>query len=178
MDAAIILELGRLVFIASLAALAIHDVVTFRIPNWANAALAVAFLPFAAAAGLAGAEVWWLGHLAACVIVFVVGFGMFQMRALGGGDVKLLAAAALWIGWGGLLPFVVWVGISGGGLVLLLLALRKNLPMLIAWASPTIPQSWPRVLTSGEKVPYGVAIAIGGILAMLGGQAELFTGRF
>ena len=96
--------------------------------------------------------------------------GLFQMRALGGGDVKLLAAASLWIGWTGLLPFVVWVGVAGGGLVLILLALRKNLPMLVAWASPTIPQSWPRVLTSGEKVPYGVAIAIGAIILVVQGN--------
>jgi prepilin peptidase CpaA len=90
--------------------------------------------------------------------------------------VKLLAAASLWVGWTGLLPFVVWVGVAGGGLVLILLALRKNLPMLVAWASPTIPQSWPRVLTSGEKVPYGVAIAIGGILVAVQARFGLFAG--
>ena len=56
-----------------------------------------------------------------------------------------------------------------------LLALRKNLPMLIAWASPTIPQSWPRVLTSGEKVPYGVAIAIGGIMIAVGSRYGMFA---
>ena len=178
MDSAIVLELGRWTFIASLTALAVHDIATLRIPNWANAALALGFLPFAALASLGGAEVWWLGHLAAGFIVFLVGFGLFQMRALGGGDVKLLAASSLWIGWTGLLPFVVWVGVAGGGLVLLLLALRKNLPMLVAWASPSIPQSWPRVLISGEKVPYGVAIAIGGILAVLSGRADLFGAQF
>jgi prepilin peptidase CpaA len=175
MDSAIVLELGRWAFIASLTALAVHDIATFRIPNWANAALALGFLPFAAVASLAGAEVWWLGHLAAGFIVFVVGFGLFQMRALGGGDVKLLAAASLWVGWTGLLPFVVWVGVAGGGLVLILLALRKNLPMLVAWASPTIPQSWPRVLTSGEKVPYGVAIAIGAVILVVQGNYGIFA---
>ena len=175
MDSATILEFGRWAFIASMTALAVHDVATFRIPNWANSALAVGFLLFAAAAILAGGEVRWLEHLEAGAIVFVVGFGLFQVRALGGGDVKLLAAAALWVGLEGLLPFVVWVGVAGGGLVFLLLLLRKNLLILVAWASPRIPQSFPRVLTSGEKVPYGVAIAIGAIVTLLDGRSALVS---
>ncbi len=173
MEAAAIIESARWLFVLAMAALAVHDVITFRIPNWANAAVAVAFIVFAGAAAMTGAEVWWLGHLAAAAAVFVVGLILFQTRALGGGDVKLLAAAALWIGLDGIVPFVVWVGLAGGALVLLLLLLRRNLTMLAAWALPRTPATWPRVLTAGEKVPYGVAIAIGAIVTVLGGQAAL-----
>lgn len=174
MNAVAITEVGRWLFVGAMVYLAIHDVITFRIPNWANASVAMAFLLFAGAATLAGAEVWWLGHIAAAAILLAVGFVLFQTRALGGGDVKLLAAAALWVGLNGLLNFVVWVGLAGGGLVLLLLLLRRNLMMLVAWASPRVPETWPRVLTAGEKVPYGVAIAIGAILTVLGGKGNLF----
>src|SRR5687768_15918285 len=100
MDSALIVEAGRWLFIAAMAALAINDVVTFRIPNWANAGVAVGFLVFAGIATLTGAELPWLLHLAAGAAVFAGGLLLFQFRAMGGGDVKLLAAAALWVGWG------------------------------------------------------------------------------
>ncbi|HXV25097.1 MAG TPA: prepilin peptidase [Alphaproteobacteria bacterium] len=173
MDGATIMETGRWLLVAAMAGLAVNDVVTFRIPNWANAAIAVGFFVFAGAAALAGADLQWLSHIAAGAVMFLAGLILFQVRALGGGDVKLLSAAALWVGLDGLLTFIVWVGLAGGGLVLLLLLLRRNLVMLVAWASPRVPQSWPRVLTDGEKVPYGVAIAVGTIVTIMGGQAVL-----
>jgi prepilin peptidase CpaA len=175
MDTVLIGEAGRWLFISAMVALAVHDVTTFRIPNWANAAVAAGAVLFAAVMALLGADVQWLEHLGAATLVFVAGFAMFQFRALGGGDVKLLAAAALWVGWDGLLFFVVAVGLAGGGLVLMLLMLRNNLMALVAWASPRVPSSWPRVLTAGEKVPYGVAIAIGAVLVALQRQYGLFA---
>jgi prepilin peptidase CpaA len=176
MDTALIVEAGRWLFIATMAALAVNDVATFRIPNWANAGVAVGFLLFAGIATLAGAQLPWLLHLAAGAAVFAGGIVLFQLRAMGGGDVKLLAAAALWVGWGvGLLTFLVYVGLAGGALVLLLLILRRNLMMTLVWVSPRLPQSWPRVLTHGEKVPYGVAIAIGAIVIALQGRYGFFS---
>jgi prepilin peptidase CpaA len=172
-DAATIIEAGRWLFVAAMVGLALNDVVTFRIPNWANAAIAVGFFAFAGAATLAGADPRWLSHLAAGAVVFLAGLILFQFRALGGGDVKLLSAAALWIGMDGLLPLLVWVGLAGGGLVLLLLPLRRNLMTIVAWAMPSTPTAWPRVLTEGEKVPYGVAIAVGAIVTVAGGRVAL-----
>lgn len=170
MDLAAMVDLGRWLFVAVMVFLACYDVVTFRIPNWANLALVVAFPVFAGAATLSGTDLWWLGHLGAAAIVFVAGLGMFFARTLGGGDVKLLAASALWVGMKGLLPLIVWIGLSGGVLVLVLLLVRRNLLPIVAWASPRVPETLPRVLTSGEKVPYGVAIAAGTIMTVLSGQ--------
>jgi prepilin peptidase CpaA len=175
MDLAAIVDAGRWLFIAAMIALAVNDVFTYRIPNWANAAVAVGFFMCAGAAALAGAEIWWISHLAAGAVVFAAGLLMFQFGALGGGDVKLLTAAALWVGMQGLLPLVVTVGLAGGALVLMLLFLRRNLMPLVAWASPRVPQSWPRVFTPGEKVPYGVAIAIGAVLIASQGRFGLFS---
>jgi prepilin peptidase CpaA len=170
MDLAVLVELGRWLLVGAMIGLACYDVVTFRIPNWANLGLVAAFPVFAGAAALSGVDVFWLEHLGAAAIVFAVGLGMFFARTLGGGDVKLLTAAALWVGMKGLLPLIVWVGLSGGALVLVLLLLRRNLLPIVAWASPRVPQSLPRVLTTGEKVPYGVAIAAGTIMTVLSGQ--------
>jgi Flp pilus assembly protein protease CpaA len=75
----------------------------------------------------------------------------------------------------GLVTFLVYVGLVGGALVLLLLVLRRNLMMVLVWASPRLPQSWPRVLTHGEKVPYGVAIAVGAIAIAFQGQYGFFS---
>ena len=64
---------------------------------------------------------------------------LFQLRLVGGGDAKLLAAAALWVGYEQLIPFLVYVTIFGGVLALVLLAYRcapaDALP-LPNWASP------------------------------------------
>ena len=96
MDLAVLVELGRWLLVGAMIGLACYDVVTFRIPNWANLGLVAAFPVFAGAAALSGVDVFWLEHLGAAAIVFAVGLGMFFARTLGGGDVKLLSAAALW----------------------------------------------------------------------------------
>jgi prepilin peptidase CpaA len=174
MHAELIVEAGRWLFIGAMMALALNDVFTYRIPNWANAAVGIGFFVMAGAAVLAGADVAWIGHLTAGAVVFGAGLIMFQFGALGGGDVKLLSAGALWVGMQGLLQFVVMVGLSGGALVLLLLFLRRNLMAFVAWASPTVPQTWPRLFTAGEKVPYGVAIAAGAIVMAAEGRYGFF----
>lgn len=149
---------------ALLAFAAVHDITTFRIPNWLNGLIAATFPSVAI---VASAPVDWLSHAGAGLLTLAVGMVIFQFRALGGGDVKLLAATAVWTGFGALLPFVLYVGLIGGGLTLLLLLLRRNLMPLAAQMAPGLSRAWPRVLTPGEKIPYGVAIAAAGILTAL-----------
>jgi len=60
--------------------------------------------------------------------MLVVGFAMFARGWVGGGDAKLMAAAALWLGFEHLFAFLLWTAILGGGLALLLLAYRRMLP--------------------------------------------------
>ena len=50
---------------------------------------------------------------------------LFGLNLVGGGDAKLLAASALWIGYEQLVPFLLYVTIFGGALALLLLAYRR-----------------------------------------------------
>jgi prepilin peptidase CpaA len=94
--------------------------------------------------------------------MLVVAAGMFALGWLGGGDAKLMTAAALWLGLKGLAPFVIFTGLAGGALALALLGLRS------AWLRPYTQAgpSWARRLaTPGESAPYGVAIAVGALAA-------------
>jgi len=100
--------------------------------------------------------------LAVGVGVFALAAGMFALGWLGGGDAKLMAAAALWVGLRGLAPFAVYTAISGGVLAMALVALRSHWLRPIAVAGP----AWARRLaTPGEAAPYGVAIAVGALTA-------------
>ena len=73
---------------------AVSDLRAMRIPNALNAALALAFLPVGLAALPLDAVLW---RLAAGLGVLVLGYGAFALGQVGGGDVKMLAAAALWV---------------------------------------------------------------------------------
>jgi len=133
------------------------DVLTMRIANGISIALIASFVIVALVAGMPAQQM--LVHVGVALAVLVANMALFYLRLVGGGDAKLLAAAALWVGYEQLLPFVVFVTVFGGALALLLLAYRRlpaaALP-LPAWAS--------RLHNHGEGMPYGVAIAAGALL--------------
>ncbi len=85
---------------------------------------------------------------------------LFARGVIGGGDAKLLAACAVWVGWTGLARFLFAVAIIGGLFGLLLLWLRRaNLHG--SWTE----KPWIRRLLSDEEgIPYGVAIGLGGMV--------------
>ncbi len=139
---------------------ALKDLSSFTIPNWISIALALGFVP---AALIVGASLGAIGiSFAVGAGVFVLAAGMFALGWIGGGDAKLMAAAALWVGLKGLAPFALYTGIAGGALALGLVALRS------AWLRPLTEAgpAWTRRLaTPGEAAPYGVAIAVGALAA-------------
>jgi prepilin peptidase CpaA len=160
-------ELIRLLVLTVFAALVIFaafkDLVSFTIPNWISAVLALAFAPAALALGTPWPDIGL--SFAVGLGVLVLGAGMFAMGWLGGGDAKLMAAAALWLGLKGVTPFFafpVFTGLAGGALALLLLAVRST------WLRPfadTGPAWARRLATPGEAAPYGVAISVGALVA-------------
>jgi prepilin peptidase CpaA len=110
---------------------------------------------------MGGQEVHWLSHLLAGLAVFTGAAALFACRLMGGGDVKLLAAAALWTGSGQVLPFLVLVALAGGVFAALVLMLR--LPLVQAsllWAVRRLPP----FMHGKMPIPYGVPIAVAGIL--------------
>ena len=141
---------------AMLIVAAVIDVRTFTISNRLNLAVA------------AGAPLYWLSialapwpgmaiQLATGGIVFAILAGAFYAGMMGGGDVKLAAALALWFSPAGTLKFLVIMSLAGGVLTLALLAWHRS-----------------RGRIGRPEIPYGVAIAFGG-LAIL---AQRFLNQF
>jgi prepilin peptidase CpaA len=87
-------------------------------------------------------------------------FAMFALGWIGGGDAKLAAAIALWLGWGVLLDYSLSAAIYGGALtIVILLGRRQALPL---WLSR---HAWiARLHDSKTGVPYGVALAAAGMM--------------
>ena len=121
------------------------DVRTFTISNKLN--LAVALL----------APLYWLSvdlplwpdagvHLAVGAGVFVFLAGAFYAGMMGGGDVKLAAALALWFSPLSTIKFLVLTSLAGGVLTL----------GVLAWHRLKQREGRP-------EIPYGVAIAFGGL---------------
>jgi prepilin peptidase CpaA len=137
----------------------IRDLTTFTIPNWISLAIIALFFPVALITHLS------LPHLEGAVLVglaaLVLGVGLFALGWIGGGDAKLLAASALWMGWPAVLPFLIWTSVAGGLLSVALLASRK-----VAGYYPLGGPAWfGRLMQPGGPAPYGLAIAAGGLIA-------------
>jgi prepilin peptidase CpaA len=138
-------DLLLLALAAILLVAAVIDIRTFTISNRLNATVA------------AGAPLYWLSiamtpwpgmaiQLAAGGIVFVLLAGAFYAGMMGGGDVKLASALALWFSPGGTVKFLVLMSLAGGVLTL----------GIVAWHRAKRREGRP-------EIPYGVAIAFGAL---------------
>jgi prepilin peptidase CpaA len=147
-------------FVLVMAAAMAWDAGTLEIPDTFSIALAAGFLGGALAAGTGLATI--LQHLAAGLVLFAAGAGLFRLGVWGGGDVKFMAAAGLWFGWTGLAGWLFMVALCGGGLALAILALRHA----VAAPAPWWPGWLSRLHRRDEGIPYGVALGAGGLLAL------------
>jgi prepilin peptidase CpaA len=98
--------------------------------------------------------------------VFVVGALLFSRGLIGGGDVKLLAAATLWAGPAATLPLLVLTGLLGGLLSLLFLTPVGALIAAVRPAFPDLPGGAVRG-ANPVLVPYGVAIAAASLIVTI-----------
>ena len=158
MAATILIAAAAFFFPAAMALAASMDVVTMTIPNRVCAALAIGYLVLAYAVGVPAPTI--LVNLSCGAAVLALMFAMFAMGWIGGGDAKLAAAIALWLGWGALLDYSLSAAVYGGALTLLILfARRQTLPF---WLSR---HAWiARLHDSKTGVPYGVALAAAGMM--------------
>lgn len=126
----------------------IEDARTREIANLKNAAIALL------------APVWWLAigldpwpdmvlQVGVALAVFALFIGAFAIGQMGGGDVKLIGALALWLTPLRLLDTLLVMSVLGGVLTLLFMIERR-------WH--------PR--EGAVEVPYGVAIAVAGLLTL------------
>ena len=128
---------------------AVIDVRTFTISNRLNLAVA-----------LAAPLYWWSAPLplwpdvglqvAIAAGVFALLAGAFYAGMMGGGDVKLAAALALWFSPETTLTFLIYMSIAGGVLTVVVMVLHRA-----------------RKKAGKPEVPYGVAIAIGGLIILI-----------
>jgi prepilin peptidase CpaA len=124
-----------------LVAAAAFDWRSRTIPNWLNAAFALGAIPFWWASGLP----LWPGvalHLGVALAVFAVFAIAFQLGMMGGGDVKMLGAIALWLPLLAVLQLLVIMSLAGG-----LLTVAMLIPHRLRKAAGQV------------EVPYGIAIA-------------------
>ena len=128
---------------------AVIDVRTFTISNRLNLTVA-----------LAAPLYWWSAHLplwpdvglqaAIAAGVFALLAVAFYAGMMGGGDVKLAAALALWFSPLSTLRFLIFMSIAGGLLTLVVVGLHRL-----------------RKKAGKPQVPYGVAIAVGGLIILI-----------
>jgi prepilin peptidase CpaA len=158
MAATILIAASVLFFPAAMALAASIDVVTMTIPNRVCAALAIGYFVLAVAVGLPAQSI--LVNLSCGAAVLALMFAMFALGWIGGGDAKLAAAIALWLGWGALLDYSLSAAVYGGALtIIILLGRRQALPL---WLSR---HAWiARLHDSKTGVPYGVALAAAGMM--------------
>ena len=140
------LMLGALALL--LVSAGIEDVRTREIANWKNATIA-----------LLAPLWWWLNglspwpdlaiQLGVAIVVFAFFLAMFQVGGMGGGDVKMIGALALWFPFQALLWMLIVMSLIGGALTMLLLIERAV-----------------RRTKSAIEVPYGVAIAIAALISL------------
>ena len=147
--AMIVFLLTMLALAALLLRAAVGDLRHYIIPNWLCGLIALLWLPYIASYAAISAQplLPLIGlQLALAAAVFLLFLLLFATGAMGGGDVKLMAALALWTPWPALLDVAFWMALSGG-----LLALAVGIRAA-------------RVPNAPRDVPYGIAIAIGGMV--------------
>ena len=135
-------HLLALLYVLLLGAAAVQDAMTLRISNLLSVAILIV-----GAVGLAldPGENWWQ-HLLAFAIMLGLGIALFSFKWMGGGDAKLLAAAALAFDLVGLVRFIVATLMAGG---------------LLAIVAVAIHLVRGKGLRRGIDIPYGVAVAAG-----------------
>lgn len=147
-----------LIFPVSMAFAAASDVMTMTI---SNKLILVLLAGFAVAAPLSGMSLNLFGlHLAAGGVILAIAFGCFAMGWVGGGDAKLAAVIALWLGPMHALTFIVLASIAGGVLTMGLLRFRRQMLPAFAYS-----QEWiVRLHDNKSGVPYGIALAAAALI--------------
>jgi prepilin peptidase CpaA len=130
------------------------DIRERRLPNALVLATLAAGLSLAAWRGGIAVLPWHLTHIA---IALAAGIGLYAVRALGAGDAKYYAALAAWFTLGDGLKLLM--AVSFAGLVLTL--------GWLAWRKFSGKPALRKPLDDMDKVPFGVAMAAGALLALL-----------
>ena len=150
--------IGLTLFPAMMAFAASSDLLTMTIANRVSLILIGGFVLLAVLTGMSGADM--LAHAGAGAAVLVVAFVLFSFGWIGGGDAKLAASTALWLGFGHLADYLVYASLLGGALTVLLIQFRA-MPMPRA----LLGREWAERLHKRDGgVPYGIALAAAALI--------------
>jgi prepilin peptidase CpaA len=162
----------------------IYDFSFYRIPNLLLGALLVLY-------GLCAPFYMGFESILNSFVVFgvmlLVTLALYAAKTIGGGDAKYLAVVSLWAGFPGVVQLIFLIAIIGGLIAIVYLLLKDYTARLSDWMWSKIqkleerfsafrllwigsgvgPEAGKRDNISSNMVPYGVAIAIGSIIAML-----------
>jgi len=147
-------------FLGLLALAVVTDVEAMRIPN-RICLLIVALYPSHVLAQ--GAPVDWLGAIAVAAAVFAVGSIPFMFRLMGGGDVKLMAAVALWAGPAHCVQFLAVTFLLGGVMALLMI---NPFRFIVTRSCEAVGCGEIGEIVLSRAIPYAVAIAAGSYLTV------------
>jgi prepilin peptidase CpaA len=152
----------KLAYVFCLCYAIVSDFKALIIPNWVPLALVSAFAVFAVT------HLGWRNisaHVAIALLVFVVATAFFMARWMGGGDVKLLTAATLWMGPEHAAPFTFLMAVLGALMAVSLLAVKHYGDCLnrSLWDFPFLRRLAD--LAQGGECPYGVAIGVAALAA-------------
>jgi prepilin peptidase CpaA len=147
-----------LLFPALMAFAASSDLFTMTISNRVTLFLVAGFFALALYSGMNLQAVMW--HSVAALTVLAVTFVFFARGWIGGGDAKLAAATALWLGFDHLTAYLLYASIFGGVLTLAIIPFRR-MPL----PAPLAKQVWVQRLHQFDGgVPYGIALAAAALL--------------
>jgi prepilin peptidase CpaA len=152
-----------LIFLALMLVVVWFDATRFVIPNWLNLLILLLF------------PVWFLlspapqdigSSLLMFAILLGIGFVIFALRLMGGGDVKLLTVLGLYTGFTQeALHLIIFMALAGGVLSMVVIMLRVMLRRR---------EHKPRIFCHKEPIPYGLAIAFGFAVLVLRGSLPGF----
>lgn len=152
-------------FAALMLTAALVDFRRLVIPNGLVAALCVLwFLRIESTRGMPSFAA--LESIAAAALALVVGAVLFARGLLGGGDVKLFAAASLWTGASALPQLLLLTASFGGALALLYLSPLGPLLVAAQRVEPNLREGQTRAV-GRPSIPYGVAIAGAALIVAL-----------
>jgi prepilin peptidase CpaA len=138
---------------------AVSDMLSMTIANRVSLLLIAVFAVVAPLTGMDWSAYAW--HFAAGALVLSITFALFALGAMGGGDAKLLAASALWMGMSPqLVAYAVYASIIGGLLTVLLVVYRGS-PLSVLTGTNVFLRHFA---DPKAGVPYGVALGVSGLI--------------
>ena len=144
---------AMLVFVFTMVCAVVTDLADNKIRNGLVLLFLLAYGLLAPFAGFTSHEIAWSAAVAGGVLL--AAFILFSLGWMGGGDAKLAAVTALWVGADYTPAYLVYTALLGGAFTLALLQFR-----MLALPAGLQSRAWiARLHARGSDVPYGVALA-------------------